>query len=192
MCSHLSTISVDKQEKRILLLLSGWAGSGKDAAAAALGPLGFQRFAFADPLKADVAGMTGLPPAMFERPFKDQPLSTTDSRSPRDLLLAHAATARASDPDIYASAIANAILNNRVTRAVISDWRYQREGAFVESLLVEGWNVFRIRIERPGVIPSTAAIEHELDEYPMDLVVTNDGTLADLAQKLTNWLTSQL
>lgn len=178
-----------------LVLLSGWAGSGKDAAAAALRELGFQRFAFADPLKADVAAATGLPPTMFERPFKDRPLSASDSRTPRDLLLAHAAAARATDPDIYARAIAGAILNNHVTRAVISDWRYRREGAFVESTLLRGeshlsagWQVIRIRIERPGIIPSTVAIEHELDDFPMDLVVTNDGTLADLAQKLTDWL----
>ena len=177
---------------KTLILLSGWAGSGKDAAAAALAPLGFQRFAFADPLKEDVAAATGLPPAMFERPFKDQPLSVSDSRTPRDLLLAHAATARATDPDIYARAITNAILNNRVTRAVISDWRYRREGAFVQSHLPTDWQVFRIRIERPGVIPSTAAIEHELDDFPMDLDVKNDGTLADLSQKLTDWVRPRL
>ena len=177
-----------------LILLSGWAGSGKDAAAAALAPLGFQRFAFADPLKADVATATCLPSAMFERPFKDQPLSASDSRTPRDLLLAHAAAARETDPDIYARATANTILNNRVTRAVISDWRYRREGAFVESHLSTstGWNIFHIRIERPGVIPSTAAIEHELDDFPMDLTISNDGTLADLSQKLTDWLGPRL
>jgi hypothetical protein len=169
-----------------LLLLSGWAGAGKDAAAAILcDNHDFQRFAFADPLKKAVAEATGLPPSHFERPYKDQPLSATDLRTPRDLLIAHADAARAIEPDIYSRAIVTEILASGVSRVVISDWRYRREGAVVATALAAaGWRIVKARVSRPGVIPSSAPIEHDLDEFPMDWHIQNDGSLADLGRVL--------
>lgn len=190
MCSHFPVISGEGSEKPVLILLSGWAGSGKDAVAAILTEkYGFQRFAFADPLKEAVSASTGLPPAMFERPFKDRPLSASDPRTPRDLLIQHADAARARDPDIYSQAIVTAIQASGTPRAVISDWRYRREGAVVTTALTEaGWRILRGRIERPGVTPSAAPIEHDLDSAEMDYRIQNDGTLTDLAQKVTTAL----
>jgi hypothetical protein len=172
-----------------LLLLSGWAGAGKDAAAAILcDNHDFQRFAFADPLKKAVAEATGLPPSRFERPYKDQPLSATDPRTPRDLLIAHADAARAIEPDIYSRAIVTEILASGARHVVISDWRYRREGAVVaEALAAAGWRIVKARVSRPGVIPSSAPIEHDLDEFPMDWYIQNNGSLADLASKVTAW-----
>jgi len=191
MCAHLPSISEQGGEKPLLILLSGWAGSGKDAVAATLtGQFKFQRFAFADPLKEAVAAATGLPAAMFERPFKDRPLGPSDHRTPRDLLIQHADAARARDPDIYSRAILDMIRASRSSRAVISDWRYKREGAVVGSALAaEGWTVLQVRVRRPDIVPSAAPIEHDLDEQRMDLWIDNDGTLTDLAQKVTNWAT---
>jgi hypothetical protein len=191
MCSHLPPISEQGSEKPILILLSGWAGSGKDAVAATLtSHFGFQRFAFADPLKEAVAAATGFPAAMFERPYKDRPLGPSDSRTPRDLLIAHADAARARDPDIYSRAILEAIRASGTRRAVISDWRYRREGVVVsEPLAAEGWHIQRIRIRRPGVFPSAAPIEHDLDTVEMDAWIENDGSLADLSKKVTTWVT---
>jgi hypothetical protein len=169
-------------EKPVLILLSGWAGSGKDAVAAILTEHhGFKRFAFADPLKKAVAEATGLPAAMFERPFKDRPLSASDPRTPRELLITHADAARAVEPDIYSRAIVANIQASGIGKAVISDWRYRREGAVVsDALVAAGWRILRIRIERPGVIPSSAPIEHDLDSEDMDYRIQNDGTLSDL------------
>lgn len=174
----------------ILILLSGWAGSGKDAVAAILTEnYGFQRFAFADPLKEAVSAATGLPAAAFERPFKDRPLSASNPRTPRDLLIQHADAARARDPDIYSRAIVTAIQASGIRKVVISDWRYRREGAVVTAALAaEGWRILRVRIERPGVTPSAAPIEHDLDSAEMDCYIQNDGTLADLAQKVTTYI----
>ncbi len=172
-----------------LLLFSGWAGSGKDAAAAILcEEHRFRRFAFADPLKKAVSEATGLHPSRFERPYKDRPLSATDPRTPRDLLIRHADAARAVEPDIYSRAIVTEILSSGARRIVISDWRYRREGAVVaDALAAKGWRIVRARITRPGVIPSDAPIEHDLDEFPMEWRIENDGTLSDLRQKVTAW-----
>jgi hypothetical protein len=122
---------------------------------------------------------------MFERPYKDRPLSPTDPRTPRDLLLAHAAAARASDPDIYARATVAAILRSGCQQAVISDWRYRREEVFViPALKAAGWHVIRLRIERPGLVPSASITEHDLDDAPMDCRIVNDGDLTELREKV--------
>lgn len=175
-----------------LILLSGWAGSGKDAVATVLTTTyGFQRFAFADPLKEAVAAATGLPAAMFERPFKDRPLGDSDPRTPRDLLIQHADAARAVDPDIYSNATLEAILASGTRRAVISDWRYRREGQVVTFPLARaGWRILHVRVKRPHLIPSTAPIEHDLDTADMDLWIENDGTLADLSKKVITCLSA--
>lgn len=188
MCAQACHISEEGGDSQpTLILLSGWAGSGKDAVAAVLTEnYGFQRFAFADPLKEAVAAATGLPAAMFERPFKDRPLSATDPRTPRDLLIQHADAARARDPDIYSNATLDAILASGTRRAVISDWRYRREGRVVTFPLARaGWRILQVRVKRPHVIPSTAPIEHDLDTADMDGWIENDGTLADLSKKVT-------
>ena len=190
MCSHLSSISGLGSEKPVLILLSGWAGSGKDAAAALLTEYHeFKRFAFADPLKEAVAAETGLPASMFERPFKDRPISASDSRTPRDLLIAHADAARALDPDIYSRAIVADILTSGINRAVISDWRYRREGTVVaDALKGAGWRIVGVRIERPGIVPSAAPIEHDLDSAEMDCYLQNSGTLSDLYSRIQSVL----
>ncbi len=170
-----------------ILLVSGWAGSGKDAVAAAA--TGYSRVAFADPLKCHVAAIAGLPVAIFhDRAAKDRPLDTPcprypTARTPRDILLQHAAAARAIDPDVYAREIAEEIRGSTdVPRWVISDWRYRREYEFLRSALpVCDYEIIRIRVVRPGIVPSTDETEHDLDDARMDHILQNAGTLEDLA-----------
>jgi hypothetical protein len=93
-----------------LLLLSGRAGCGKDAAASLLmEEVGFTRFAFADFLKRDVAAQYGLPLDLFHTAAKDQPLPAFKGKTPRTLLLDHARIARSVDLDVYARQGAAAI-----------------------------------------------------------------------------------
>lgn len=44
------------------------------------------------------------------------------------------------------------------------------------------------RVNRPGIDPGDHPVEHEVDEYPFDVVIENDGTLADLAFAVTSEL----
>jgi cytidylate kinase len=156
-------------------MLSGWAGSGKDAAASILmDELGFQRFAFADPLKHDVARETGIPLNYFYEPsLKDRP-TDFDGKSPRAHLIRHAAEARAKYPNIYANMTADAIQRSDSKRIVISDWRYRNE---YDVLHIFFDKVVRVRITRPGVVQSTEPSEHDLDDEPMDIEIQNGGSL---------------
>jgi hypothetical protein len=170
-----------------ILLVSGWAGSGKDAVAAAA--TGYRRVAFADPLKHHVAAIAGLPVSVFhDRTAKDCPLIRRcpmypTARTPRDILLQHAAAARSADPDVYAREIAEEIRGSTdVSRWVISDWRYRREYEFLRSALpVSDYEIIRVRVVRPGIIPSTDETEHDLDDAGMDRILRNAGTLEELA-----------
>lgn len=166
-------------EKPIVLMLSGWSGSGKDAAASLLvEEMRFVRLAFADMLKRAVSQESNVPLFYFhDRLLKDAPLNAYESQTPRDLLLAHAINARATDPDIYSRIL---VSNIKSGRYVISDWRYKREYEFIARELGDTVTLKRVRILRPGVIPSADHTEHDLNEDTFDFVIDNSGSISDL------------
>lgn len=172
---------------QIVLLLSGWAGSGKDAAAALLvEEMGFERLAFADGLKEDVSRLHGIPLHVFhDRVSKDQPIEGSN-KTPRDLLLEHALTIRATDPDAYSRRVATHILNepSQGNRYVISDWRYKREYEHLHTILGSAVRLLRARIQRVGITPTGDPSEHDLEGESFDFVVHNDGCISDLRDSL--------
>jgi hypothetical protein len=181
------------QTKPLLVLLSGWAGSGKDAAAALMvEEMCFIRHAFADSLKHDVATRTGIPVATFHSYAKNKPFTNPPpaeyptSQTPRDLLIKHAITMRSTNPDIYAEQVAADILTSHEMRHVISDWRYPNEYSHLHG--ATGFTVLRGRIVRSTVIPLNDPTEHYLDEEPMDFVIQNDGSISDLRDSIKNVL----
>ena len=175
-----------------ILLVSGWAGAGKDAVANILGTRGYKRMAFADPLKRHVAAIADIPVAIFhDRATKDLPLRTRcpiypSAHTPRDILLQHARFAREIDPDVYAREIADEIYENAgIQHWVISDWRYRREYEFIRSnLSQDDYDIIRIRIVRPEITPSTDPTEHDLEDEDMDHILENTGTLEDLRRQI--------
>lgn len=188
----------------MLIMIAGWAGSGKDCAAALLAEeFGFQRFAFADALKADVSRSTGIPLECFHSAQKDRPLAEPckvypTAKTPREVLIQHALVCREADPDIYSRGVATEIQEAtgrrfglphsseevhtipHMGRYVISDWRYLREHQVVASELGEFCQIFRVRIVRPGIKQSAEPSEHDLDGLAMDYVLHNDGSISDL------------
>jgi hypothetical protein len=173
-----------------VVLLSGWAGSGKDAAAAIMvEEMGFRRFAFADALKQDVAEKTGIPLTTFHTAAKDQSLEILcktypTALTPRDLLLQHAKIKRDLDPDTYSGKVIEEIRTIGVQKAVISDWRYRREHAHIYRELYETMPILTVRITRPGIQPSSDPSEHDLNNMTFDIEIINDGTLVDLRHHL--------
>jgi len=168
----------------VIIMLSGWAGSGKDAAASILmDELGFQRFAFADPLKHDVARETGISLEHFySRHLKDSPIEFDGEMiTPRALLIEAAADARANNPNIYANMIADAIQKVGSKRVVISDWRYRNEYDVLQTFFDK---VVRIRVSRPGTIQSAEPSEHDLDGETMDIEIQNGGSISMLRSTL--------
>ena len=171
-----------------IIMISGWAGSGKDAAASILmDELGFQRFAFADPLKHDVARETGISlDHFYSQHLKDRPIEFDGEMiAPRALLIEAAANARAKYPNIYANMIADAIQRAGVNRVVISDWRYRNEYDVIKTFFGQ---VVRVRITRPDIVQSAEPSEHDLDSEPMDIEIQNGGSLSMLRSTLKDLL----
>jgi hypothetical protein len=173
----------------MIIMLSGWARSGKDAAAALLEEeFDFTRVAFADALKRDVAARTGLPLSDFTTVAKDMPLRDPCSiypemKTPRDILLAHALRIRTLNPNFYSEIVSEILRSDMNGRWVISDWRYRAEYETLRSI-IQNVRIIRVRIERPGIVPSTDPSEHDLDTEPMDIVLHNSGTISDLRAAL--------
>jgi cytidylate kinase len=162
----------------MIILLSGKAGSGKDAAALILcEEMQFHRLAFADVLKEDVAKQTGIPIQTFHAK-KD--IIYDAGISYRTLLIEHAAAAKAVDIDIYARKVADLILA-KPNKWVISDWRHYSE---LKCLLNRGLTVVTVRINRPATALRSHFTETELDNYEFDHVIENDGSISDLRDKL--------
>jgi len=164
-----------------IILLSGWAGSGKDSAAELLvDEMSFERVAFADILKADVSAATGIPIAMFrENALKDTPLKDR-KQTPRELLIRYAAEKKKVDPDAYSRIVVAHILQEKRSSYVISDWRFRHEYDFITQHLSKNYCICRGRIIRSSVNSSPDSTEHDLDNEHMDFTIHNDGSISDL------------
>lgn len=176
----------------IIVMISGWAGSGKDATAALMAEeMGFVRFAFADAAKQECAFAYGLPIERFyhgkDRPLEAQIPPYPDARTPRQLLLHHAADARLICDALYARMVVNEIKASKVHRIVISDWRYHVEYATLRDAFPDA-RIVTARIERSGIQQSAHPSEHELDHVQPTLRIQNDGSISDLRDTLKMWL----
>ena len=137
-------------------------------------------------LKRAVSQESGVPLYYFhDRLLKDTPLPDT-GQTPRDLLLAHAITARATDPDIYSRILVSNIQSG--SRYVISDWRYKREYEFIERELRNVAILVRVRIVRPNIVPSDDHTEHDLDNDTFDFVIDNSGSVSNLRDILRSFV----
>jgi hypothetical protein len=188
-----------RTKKPVIILLSGWAGSGKDTVANILcKKWDFVRLAFADELKWDVSQKTGLPLSFFHsEQLKDKPLDIRilaypTAVTPRDLLLQHAKREREKNPFIYCEIILDKIADSTSPRIVISDWRYKKEFAFLSQNLDYYFTILRFRVHRSCITPSPDASEHDLDDEPVDSTLFNDGSLPELTESVSYHLRDAL
>ena len=171
-----------------IVMLSGWSGAGKDAAATLMAEeMGFRRFAFADAVKQECSALYGLPLERFYH-GKDRPLESPHpfwptARTPRDILLLHAADARAKDDTLFARMVAHDIQDSEHKRIVISDWRYHVEMDTLRTHLPDA-RIVTVRIYRTGIPYNPHPSEHELDGFVADVTILNDGSISDLRDSL--------
>ena len=148
-----------------LIGLTGYAGAGKDAAAAGLIENGWTRVALADPLK-DVARALGWDGNKDDsgRAFLQTLGESVRNNVHRDVWV-WAAKQRIESVD---------------GPVVVTDVRYPNEADMIHEL-----GGVLVRIDRPGVGPING---HESESFvaslPADRVIVNDGTLNDLVERL--------
>ena len=161
-----------------LVMLSGFAKSGKDEVASLLVErYGFRRFALADALKDEVAVVYGLPRASLNTQIGKEALF--GDRKVRNILIGHGSMRRAEDLGYWVKSIIRGIEQSKADRIVVSDWRYANEFNLIQSHFT-GATLARWRINRFETSPVDDASERQLDEVSFDFVISNRSSLEDL------------
>jgi hypothetical protein len=115
----------------ILVLLSGWSQSGKDSVAKILvESYTFQRFAFADPIKEEVASTHKIPLEWCHDQKKKAELLEGTDKTLREEIIRVAENGRHSDPGCWAKKLSVHLLREikrGKKKFVISDWRNLEE-----------------------------------------------------------------
>jgi dephospho-CoA kinase len=165
-----------------IIFLSGYAGSGKDEAAAIFQTQGFKRYAFADEVKLYSSNAHGFDYSLTQtQPGKSTVVKSTSThatKSVRQFLIDDSAQKKAenSDPAFWARLLAQQIIKDNTTDIVISDWRYTAEIDHFKVTFPEA-KIVTVVIQRQCVKPINDPSEHELDFYVFDHGITNNGTL---------------
>lgn len=176
----------------IIVLLSGWAGSGKDTTADYLcDNFGFKRFAFADALKTTVSKQFNVPVDMMNtHKGKQSTLDQYGGITVRQLLIREGELARSKDIDVWAKVIIQEIkdsmVEGRSKRFVISDWRLETEykamlTAFDKDALI---TMRIVRWEKPPIDDKT---ETNLDTFTFDETLDNTHGKDILRKQVDEW-----
>lgn len=164
-----------------IILISGYAGSGKDTFSEFLIKYlpDAKKYAFADSIKE-----------IARKYFNWDGIKDEKGRQ---LLIGIGAAGREENPFIWAERVIEKIEEEKPAYAVISDWRFKNEHKkILEEFGFE--NVVTIRIEKDGVKPIDDISEHDLDNYPdFDFIIKNNSSLQELekqAEKTAKYIKS--
>jgi len=181
--------------EQILIGLTGLKWSGKDTFALFLAEHGFERFAFADPLKRSAAAALGCTVADLEA-HKNNPHAyvkfvdgaSTEFGSPpisaitvREYLQRYGTEAHREvfGDSFWIDLTMSAALKH--PRTVITDARFENEQKAVRA---EGGVV--VRIDREECVVGDAHASENIEHGLTDIVVPNDGSLRDLEMSARN------
>lgn len=169
----------------ILVLLSGWSQSGKDSVAKILvESYDFQRFAFADPIKEDVAEEHSIPLEWCHDQKKKAEVLGSTGRTLREEIIRVAESARQVDPGCWARKLA-VHLQREMKRGkykfVISDWRNLEELLTLQKC-IPGLHILPVRVVRPSqlISPVPDKTEYSLLGFPFWREIRNESTLPKL------------
>lgn len=172
-----------------LLGLSGWARSGKDTVAAILKEKGYVRHSFADPMrealyrldpKVDFGEQANVPLTTALGRDKNWEQLKTFSTEIRGLMqrMGTEVGRNMFGENFWVDQALDQIPDGG--KVVFADVRFPNEADAIRKL---GGKV--VRIGRAGVGPANDHIsETALDRYEFDLVISNNGTLEDLEEKV--------
>lgn len=161
-----------------IVLLAGWSKTGKDTVGARLvAEHGFQRFAFADPVKDGAAARYGFDRALADtQEGKDTIVPSQNILMPsgctvREWVIYHGEQRKRVDgAEVWAQEIAIRI--KRATgfekRFVITDWRFPEELVALQRAFPSA-EFYPVRLVRPGqrVSPVGSMTEYSLSGFPM-------------------------
>lgn len=172
--------------KPLILLIAGWAHSGKDSVAKILvETYDFQKYAFADPIKQKVSEDEGIPLEWcYDQKKKAEALPSNPTKTLREELIRVGEEARELNKDVWALIIAEKILKGvkkGKTKFVISDWRMIEELWALQKKIPDAV-IVPIRIVRPSqlISPVPDWTEYSLLGFPFWRTIHNSGTILRL------------
>lgn len=182
----------------LIILISGWVHAGKDSIAKILvESYDFQKVAFADPIKHQVARDLEIPLEWcYDQDRKAALLPNNSERTLREELIRVAEGARATDKEIWARAVGEKIqkaIQRGKRKFVISDWRHLEELWALQKCIPNAC-IVPTRIERPSqlVSPVPDWTEYSLLGFPFWKVFRNTGTIARLLEQVVEFVEEEL
>lgn len=182
----------------MMIGLSGYGRAGKDTIGDVLVRYcGYERFAFADPLKRLGADLLGVPLNWFyDAQLKFAPMEGWGTLTPVEVALKLGTeVGRHIHPDVWVRKTMSAI--GRTPSVVITDLRFPNEAKAIKDA-----GGICVRVKRDGVGPRIDPKTGEphlsdiaLDGYIFDLYFDNDSDLADLTDgsiEMERFLRAQL
>lgn len=168
-----------------IILISGFAGSGKDTAANFFYNLGFSTYCFADNVKRQSSLYHGFPLNLTETQEGKKTLVTStkthETKTVRQFLIEDSLQNKIinNDPAFWARLLVTQIKRNPPEFFVISDWRYKAEYDHIRYSFPNA-ELIKLRIIRDTVVPLIDSSEHELDDEQFNFTIKNNGSLEDL------------
>lgn len=169
-----------------LIAFCGDRGAGKDTACDALRLAGFEKLAFADPLREVTSIALGISlKEMTDRVLKETPLDRWPFMSPRDALkIVGTEGFRDNFPGVWINALKRRISDFR--SVVVSDCRFADEAQAIKDM-----GGILVRIINPSITPSGDQHRSELEwqSFDYDSAILNDELTAyDFKMKVCRWL----
>jgi hypothetical protein len=207
-------------ESKIILLVSGWKGSGKDILSEYLvKKYNFTQMSYASALKDQVAVRYSIDRHHLdsqehkELPLKDYPVDldhpiikyTFDDlvthyrvmngklcHTPRSILILEGTyMARVIDSQIWIKTMIRNIEKSNCNRIVISDTRFVNEIELIRSKLPD-FKVLTLRVNRHDFTDSVDITERGLDNYVFDHIINNKGTLEQYYNNIESFISKLL
>lgn len=179
---------------RKIILLSGWATSGKDLLADfLLKNKGYTQFAFAISLKKQVSDHYNFDYNLtLSQEGKNKKIG---NYTIRELLISYAKIERNKNQDVFAQYTSKEIKlydsyknkrGEQLSDIVISDVRYHNEIDFIKKQFYNNSKIITIRLNRHLCSPINSESETQLDDYKFDYTIENKGTKLDLYNSFIN------
>lgn len=197
---------------KIILLIGGLAGSGKDTCADYIvDKYHYSKTSFADEIKKLVMSKYELEYndcytqegkqtkldsirtkeiiKQVEEEFGDLPdyfyENGVVNLTPRYLLILEGLEARKKDINTWGALTTDYINSNKFEKVVIPDFRFPNEYTYLKQFFEY---VYVIKVIRDSIIPLDNPAEKGVDDFKFDFTITNNGNKEELYKKLDNIL----
>jgi hypothetical protein len=173
-----------------LVLITGYAGSGKDEVGKILQENAYKRYAFADLVKIHTADKHGFSIDLTKTQEGKNTIVKSrynqQDATVRQFLIDESALMKEEfdEPAFWAILLEKQIKDEPPHNIIITDWRYEAE---LNHMLKEftDCRIIKIRIQRNSVKPLEDPSEHNIDHIVCDYTIENNGSLEELRRQVT-------